>query len=182
MPSALINWYFFLVLFVQFLFWDVSFYWEVSLKLSMFCSSVFHWRWTCNQSQTLMVPLSHQIQSYSGLLWNPLHILSTCYFCLTACHICSALSTHQGQKQNMVRHYVLHYLAMSEEDTPREECNFKLEKKWLRIIGVKGTAASRCCKTWVRRTERQQLRVNWFSSEVFHPYSIMPDGEAIMKA
>ena len=39
------------------------------------------------------------------------------------------LSTHQGQKQNMVRHHVLHYLATSKEDTPREECNFKLEKK-----------------------------------------------------
>lgn len=165
MPSTHINGYFFLLLFVEspYLSWGGSFYWEGSLQLSLFYSSVFHRRWAHNQFQVLLAPvpvtLSYQVQSNSGLPWKRLWRAPaiSVWQCATSA---LPLSTHQGQKWSMVRHHVLHYLATSGEDTPREECNFKLEKKWLRIMGVKETAASRCCKTWVRRKERRQLRVN----------------------
>lgn len=60
----------------------------------------------------------------------------------------------------MVGHYVLHYLAMSQEDTLREEFNFNLENKMIESHGCEGNSSSRCRKTQVRRKERQQLRVN----------------------
>lgn len=55
--------------------------------------------------------------------------LESCwYLCLPVRHICSAFVHSPGTEQNVVGHHVLHYIGMSEEDTPREECNFKLEK------------------------------------------------------
>lgn len=112
--------------------------WESPLQLSLLSSSIFHRRWTCNLFQALMAPipvtLSHHVQSDSGLprrwLWRASDI-SVWQRATSAL----PLSTHQGQKQNMVGHHVLHYVAMSEEDTPREECNFKLEKKMIKNHG-----------------------------------------------
>lgn len=94
-------------------------------------SLIFHRWWTCNQFQTLLdfipMTLSYQVPSNWGILWRQLWRVCDIFFWQWATSALP-LSTHQGQKQNMVGHHVLHYLTMWEEDTPREECNFKLEK------------------------------------------------------